>query len=304
VNDLEISDEILSFDPDTLQRLPVRKSAVLQKFAARSNRRALRIVRAMADRDDILDPDAVDRRLVRVHCEMQRISEEFQHGQRVAELLRPMLQALRSTGVVRPIRIVDVGCGTGFVLRWLAGRGDLGNDVELLGADYHPALIGEAVRLAKQEDLRVTFRVANAFRLDPPGSLYLSTGVVHHFRGDGLPAFFRSHDQPETKAFAHFDFLPSPMAPFGSWLFHAVRMRDPLAKHDGVVSAIRAYSGDELVRAAGDGAPGFARAMYSTRLGFLPIPRAFHSLVGLRPEYQEAFLRALGPRRSRLGAWA
>jgi SAM-dependent methyltransferase len=301
MNDLEISDEILSFDPETLQRLPVRKSAVLEKF--RSNRRAARIVRAMADRDDILDPDAVDRRLIRVHCEMQRISEEFQHGQRVAELLRPILEALRSTGVVRPIRIVDVGCGTGFVLRWLAAHGDLGSDVELIGADYHPALIGEAMRLAKQEELRVTFRVANAFRLDPPGSTYLSTGVIHHFRGEGLPAFFRSHDRPETRAFVHFDFLPSPMAPFGSWLFHAVRMRDPLAKHDGVVSAIRAYSGAELLRAAGDGAPGFERTMYSTRLGFLPIPRAFHSLVGLRPEYREAFLRALGSRRSRLGAW-
>ena len=301
MNDLEISDEILSFDPDTLQRLPVRKSAVLEKF--RSNPRARRIVQAMADRDDILDPDAVDRRLIRVHCEMQRISEEFQHGQRVAELLRPILQALRSTGVVRPIRIVDVGCGTGFVLRWLAAHGDLGGDVELVGADYHPALIGEAMRLAKLEDLKVAFRVANAFRLDPPGSMYLSTGVIHHFRGEGLPGFFRSHDGPETKAFVHFDFLPSPMAPFGSWLFHAVRMRDPLAKHDGVVSAVRAYSGAELIRAAGDGAPGFVRTMYSTRLGFLPIPRAFHSLVGLRPEYREPFERALGARRSRLGAW-
>lgn len=302
MNGLEISDEILAFDPDTLQRLPVRKSEVLGKF--RSDRRAARIVRALPDRDDILDPDAVDRRLVRVHCEMQRISEEFQHGQRVADLLHPLLDALRATGVVRPVRIVDVGCGTGFVLRWLAAHGELGNDVELLGADYHPALIGEAMRLAKLEDLRVAFRVANAFRLDPPASLYLSTGVVHHFQGDALPAFFRSHDRPETRAFVHFDFLPSPLAPFGSWLFHAVRMRDPLAKHDGVVSAVRAYAGAELLRAAGDGAPGFDRAMYNTRLWGLPIPRAFHSLIGLRPEYRESFVRALGPRRSRLGAWA
>ncbi|MBI3854116.1 MAG: class I SAM-dependent methyltransferase [Planctomycetes bacterium] len=303
MNDLEISDEILAFDPDTLQRLPVRKSDVVDKFAAQSNRRAIRIVRAMADRDGILDPDAVDRRLVRVHCEMQRISEGFQHGQRVAEVLRPLLEALRSTGVPRPIRIVDVGCGTGFVLRWLAARGDLGADVELVGADYHPALVGEAMRLAALENLKVTFRVANAFRLDPPGSVFLSTGVIHHFRGPALAGFFRSHDRPETRAFVHFDFLPSFMAPFGSWLFHAVRMRDPLAKHDGVVSAIRAYSGAELVRAAGEGAGGFVRTMYSTRLGILPIPRAFHSLIGLRPEVKEAFLRSLGSRSSRLGAW-
>jgi 2-polyprenyl-3-methyl-5-hydroxy-6-metoxy-1,4-benzoquinol methylase len=303
MNDLEISDEILSFDPDTLERRPVRKQDVVERLAARSNRRAIRIVRAMPDRDGILDPDEVDRRLIRVHCEMQRISEEFQHGQRVAEVLHPLLADLRATGVVRPIRIVDVGCGTGFVLRWLAARGELGNDVELVGADYHPALVGEAMRLAKLEELRVNFRVANAFRLDPPGALYLSTGVVHHFRGEALAAFFRSHDRPETRAFVHFDFLPSPMAPFGSWLFHAVRMRDPLAKHDGVVSAIRAYSGTQLVQASLEGAEGFVRTMYSTRLGVLPIPRAFHSLIGLRPEYRDAFEKELGSRGSRLGAW-
>lgn len=304
MNDLEISDEILSFDPETLERLPVRKQDVVEKFASRSNRRAVRIVRGLPERDGILDPDAVDRRLVRVHCEMQRISEEFQHGQRVAEVLRPLLEALRATGVPRPIRIVDVGCGTGFVLRWLAAHGDLGYDVDLVGADYHPALIGEALRLAAIEDLKVTFRVANAFRLDPPGSVYLSTGVIHHFRGPALPAFFQGHERPGTRAFVHFDFLPSFMAPFGSWLFHAVRMRDPLAKHDGVVSAVRAHPADELLRASGEGAPGFVRAMYSTRLGALPIPRAFQALIGLRPDVQDSFLRALGPRRTRLGGWA
>src|SRR6185295_3771377 len=118
-----------------------------------------------------------------------------------------------------------------------------------------------------------------------------------------LDQFFRCHDHPETKAFVHIDFQPSPIAPFGSWLFHAVRMRDPLAKHDGVVSAIRAHPGAELLRASREGAAGFVRAMYSTRMGFLPIPRAFHSLIGLRPEFRESFLRAVGPRRSRLGAW-
>ncbi len=303
MNDLEISDEILAFDPETLARIPVRKSDVLAKFAAASNRRAVRIVQGMADRDDVLDPDAVDRRLVRVHCEMQRVSEEFQHGQRVAEILRPVLEALRRTGVPRPMRLVDVGCGTGYVLRWLAAQGDLGDDVELIGADYHPALVGEAMRLARLEDLNASFRVVNAFRLDPPATLYLSTCVIHHFRGASLDQFFRCHESPETKAFVHIDFQPSPIAPFGSWLFHAVRMRDPLAKHDGVVSAIRAHPGSELLRASREGASGFVRAMYGTRMGFLPIPRAFHSLIGLRPEYRDAFLQAIGPRRSRLGAW-
>lgn len=300
MDDLEISDEILSFDPETLERRPVRKRDVADRFASQSNHRAVHIVEAMPDQDGILDPDAVDRRLIRVHCEMQRISEEFQHGQRVAELLHPLLAALRQAGVRRPIRIVDIGCGTGFVLRWLATYGDLGGDVELFGADYHPALVQEAMRLAEAERLKVSFRVANAFRLDPPASLYLTTGVIHHFRGEALTGFLRCHEQAETRAWVHFDFQPSPIAPFGSWLFHALRMRDPLARHDGVVSAIRAHPASALLRAAREGAPGFLCAMYNARLGVLPIPRAFHTLIGIRPEIRESFLRQLGSRVSRL----
>ena len=299
----EISDLIAEFDPDTLGRLPVRKHEVVERFVAAGNPRAARIVAALTDREGVLDPQAVDRLLVRIHCEMQRLSEEFQHGQRVAELLRPLLAALRQAGVSRPIRVIDVGCGTGYVIRWLAAKGNLGEDVELLGADFNAALIEEARRLAGGEQLRVAFLQANAFRLEEGASVVLSTGVVHHFRGPLLAAFFRGHERAETAAFAHFDFQPSPLAPFGSWLFHAARFSEPLAKHDGVVSAVRAHDGQTLVNAAKAGAPSFQATMYSTRLWFLPIPRSFHALVGIRPTSREAFVRALGRRAGRLGVW-
>ena len=85
----EISDAIVSFDPETLQRRPVVKSQVLEQFSQLGNRKAARIVERIPDRDGVLDADAVDRLLVTSHCEMQRMSEEFQHGKRVGELLKP-----------------------------------------------------------------------------------------------------------------------------------------------------------------------------------------------------------------------
>src|SRR5262245_10810091 len=179
----EISDLIVDFDPATLARRPVRKQAVLDVFTASGNRRAARIVSSLPERDGLLDPDAVDRLLVRVHCEMQRISEEFQHGQRVAALLHPLLAALREEGHEPPLRVVDVGCGTGFVVRWLAARGALGPDVELIGADYNRALVDEANRLAAAEKLPARFVNANVFALSEPATVFLSTGVIHHFRG-------------------------------------------------------------------------------------------------------------------------
>ena len=297
----EISDAIVSFDPATLQRNPVRKSDVVGQFNELGNHEAASIVQQIPERDGALDPAAVDKILITSHCEMQRMSEEFQHGRRVAELLNPIVKALRHSGVQNPIRIVDIGCGTGFVIRWLAANGALGDDVALMGVDFNVALVGEAQRLATIENLRCRFAVANAFRLDEPATIFISTGILHHFRDESLTYLLQQHCRPETRAFVHFDFHSSPMAPLGSWLFHAVRMREPLAKHDGVLSAVRAHKSRYLLDAARSAAPDFVSAIYGTRLWRMPIPRVFHSLVGIRPEYRDAFLNNMGSRIASLG---
>ena len=105
----EISDAVVSFDSDTLERVPVLKSDVIREFAAAGNERAGRIVGSIPERNGVLDASAVDELLVRAHCEMQRISEEFQHGQRVAELLKPIVASVRENGVAGPVRIADIG---------------------------------------------------------------------------------------------------------------------------------------------------------------------------------------------------
>jgi 2-polyprenyl-3-methyl-5-hydroxy-6-metoxy-1,4-benzoquinol methylase len=297
----EISDAIVSFDPTTLHRQPVRKADVLTRFRELGNREAVRIVERIPERDGILDPTAVDKILITSHCEMQRMSEEFQHGRRVAELLKPILNALREGGVPKPIRIVDIGCGTGFVIRWLAANGSLGDDVELTGVDFNVALIAEATRLAAIEGLRCEFVVGNAFRLQQPATIFISTGILHHFRDDNLTYLLQQHCRPETCAFVHFDFHSSPMAPLGSWLFHAVRMREPLAKHDGVLSAVRAHKTGYLLEATRSAAPEFVSAIYGTRLWRTPIPRVFHSLVGIRQRFRDAFIRNMGNRIASLG---
>ncbi len=295
----EISDAIVSFDPETLQRHPVVKSELLEQFSQLGNRKAVAIVKRIPDRDGILDAEAVNRLLVTSHCEMQRMSEEFQHGKRVGELLKPILKALREGGVNRRIRIVDIGCGTGFVVRWLIANAYLGDDVDLIGADFNEALVNEARRLSEREQLNCTFVVANACRLAQPADIFLSTGILHHFRGDGLAELLKQHR--DAQAFVHFDFHSSPMSPLGSWLFHAVRMREPLAKHDGVLSAVRAHKSRHLLNVARAAAPDFVSTVYGTQLWRLPIPRVFHSLVGIRPQYNDAFVRNMGNRIASLG---
>jgi SAM-dependent methyltransferase len=297
----EISDLIIDFDPVTLERRPISKRTVVEQFSSAGNQRAARIVEQMAERDGVLDPAAVDQLLINAHREIQRLSEEFEHGQRVMEMVEPLLHAVRSAKVAAPLRLVDVGCGSGFVIRWLAAHAPW-TDVELIGADYNVALVNEAKRLAGLEGLRCRFIVANAFELAEPATVYMSTGFIHHFRGDSLLKLFARHEQPKAQGFVHFDFQPSVLAPFGAWLFHVLRMRLPLSMHDGVLSAVRSHPGPFLLDSARRGAPGFSTSLYGQRFG--PFPRPFQAVFGVRPGLEKSLIGALGWRASRLAGFA
>lgn len=301
VTDPEISDLIVAYDERTLERQAVDRDDVVERLRELGNRRAARIVAALPERDGALDPGAVDAMLIRVHIELQRLHEEFQHGRRVKRWLEPLLAALRALDVPRPIRVVDVGCGLGYVVRWLALRGELGDDVELLGVDYNAGIIAAASELAAAEAIDCRFEVGNAFRLsatDEPVGIYISTGVIHHFRDNQLHDFLAP--QARAWAFAHWDIAPSWLAGLGAWLFHATRMREPLARHDGVLSALRAHDDRRLLEAARAATPAMRVAVFDSPNRWLPIFKVLRPVVGFRAELADALLQMLGPAARRL----
>src|SRR5271165_1513450 len=146
---LEITDLLWPAGADG-GRLPVVKAEVMARLAGLGQRRAARIVARMPSVDGVLDAGYVDALGVRVHCELQRLGEELQFGRRVAALLGPLVADLRRRSGAA-IRVVDVGCGLGFVVRWLSATAALGGDVELVGVDTNPVLVAEAGRLAERE---------------------------------------------------------------------------------------------------------------------------------------------------------
>lgn len=298
----EITDLIVRYDPGTLQRLPVRKQELLEVFSRFHNRKALRAIRALPEDAGILDDREIDSLLVTVHWEMQRLAEEFYHGHRVWELLRPIVASIRQAGIRETLRIVDVGCGIGYTTRWLAANITLSDyNIELIGMDLNGGLINEAKRLAAVESLPCQFLHADAFAPEHSSHILLSTGVVHHFRDRALLEFLRRHDQPETQAFLHFDFQPWLLAPFGSCFFHYLRMRTAIARHDGVLSAARAHDCRTLTEAARTSAPGFASGIYGAKIWNTPVPRVFHCLVGLRHRLVPELRGHLGRHALRLG---
>jgi len=291
----EISDLVVQHDPKTLERLPVNKQEILQIFKDFSNQKAARVISQIPTTNGFLDPKAVDRLMLAVHWEMQRLAEEFYHGNRVLRILRATIGAMRSNGFPGPIRIVDVGCGVGYTIRWLAAHTSLpAEKIELTGVDLNGTLVTEANRLARAESLPCSFFHGDAFSADLAGQIYISTGVVHHFRGDDLTAFFQQHDAEPTQAFIHFDFQPWALAPFGSWFFHVIRMRTPLARHDGVLSAARAHTQQTLVSAARSGVKNLATGIYGADIWNTRLPRVFHALVGFRPNLVRQVKAKLG----------
>lgn len=297
----EITDLISQYDAHTLKRLPVRKQDVLEIFSRYHNRKALRAVQALPENDCILDDHEIDVLLLTVHWEMQRLAEEFYHGHRVWALLRHIVAAIRRAGVRGKLRIIDIGCGIGYTTRWLAAKIPLADyNIELAGMDLNSTLIAEANRLASAERLPCQFFQGDAFSDKHSKHILLSTGVIHHFRGNALLEFLRLHEQPETQAFLHFDFQPWLLAPFGSLFFHYLRMRTAIARHDGVLSTARAHSADTLIEAARTSAPGFAASIYGAKIWRTAVPRVFHTLVGLRHKLAPEFRRQLGRSAIRL----
>lgn len=256
----------------------------------------------LPDVEGTLDPDVVDALLVSAHAELQRLWEEFLIGARVKALLLALVRAIESGD--EPIRIVDVGCGTGYIIRWLAAHRVFDSRVKLVGVDYNAALVACAEKLAAAEELECEFHVANAFRVSEPTSIFLSTGVLHHFRGAALDEFFRQQASCGPSGFIHFDIQPTWLAPVGAWLFHRARMRQALARHDGYASAIRAHSGDRLLEAARQAGDEYRVAQYNRMIPALPMLRTMHAVIGVQRRHQQAFTLSLGRERLCLGDFA
>ena len=287
----EISDVIVDYDPETLVRRPVSKAAALAKLQ-QAGKGPRGVVAGIGERDGILDAGAVDKILLRAHAEIQQLAEEFMIGQRVLRVLAPLVESLLSAK--KKVQIVDVGCGLGYLIRWLAARRSFDRRVRLTGMDYNQVLVSQAGRLAVEENLRCDFMVGNALRLDTTVDIFISNGVLHHFRQQDLAAFFAGQAARKPAAFVHFDIQRSWATPLGAWLFHVARMREPLARCDGYLSAVRAHSGPFLLHSVRQGAPAYSLAHHGRMLPLLPFIRTMHAVVGILPELKESFVAQLG----------
>ena len=257
----ELTDLIVATDPVSGTRLPVRRDAVIAQLTAGGQDRAARLARRLPARDGVLVAEEIDALQIRVHCELQRLGEELQLPRRIAE----WLVRWRATRPGEPIRVIDVGCGLGHVVRWLAAYDALGPGADLVGVDLNRALVTRAAELAAAEGLHCRFIAGDALAPGVAGddgmtTVVISSGLLHHLPASALPEFFAAQRDRRVAAFAHWDIDPGPWTTFGAWIFHRARMREPVSRHDGVLSARRAHPASVLLAAARAGAPDYRPA--------------------------------------------
>ncbi len=296
---LEITDLLVDYDRTTREPRLVERAAAVEQLQKRGQRRAAKLAAALPVIGSQYNAREIDALYLRVHAELQRLHEEFRQGERVELLLRPMLRAVRLSTTERPIRVADVGCGLGYIIRWLAAYGELGDDVELVGYDYNRALVHAASAYAAEERLKCRFEPGDALTSDAGAHIVMSSGVLHHFRDISLDQFFEQHNRGTALGFFHFDIKRSYLAPLGAWIFHQARMREAVSRHDGTLSAVRAHSAAFLQGSVRRGAPDFAQAMFDGHVGVLPMLRTLHAVVGVRRPLVDTFWRELGPLRPR-----
>ena len=163
------------------------------------------------------------------------------------QLLRWLSQAVRAHGSGPPLRLVDIGCGYGDLLRairrWARRRGV---DIDLIGVDLNPETIRIA-RAATPASDRIDYDAVDVFKLaqTTPVDLMVSSLVTHHFTDPEIVEFLRKMEAMARRGWAVSDLQRN------RFLYHFIGFSSRLARfhpmitHDGQLSVARSLTRSE-----------------------------------------------------------
>ncbi len=144
-------------------------------------------------------------------------------------------------------RLLDVGTGAADIPRALASRaGRHGARWQVVAVDRGPAVIRFA---AASRDGRVVFAVADGLRLPFPDGAFdvaLCSLVLHHLSPGDAVALLREMRRVSRRGVVVNDLVRSTPTWLGAVALSRALTRNPLTRHDSVVSARRAYTEAEI----------------------------------------------------------
>ncbi|MDQ7843888.1 MAG: methyltransferase domain-containing protein [Armatimonadota bacterium] len=150
----------------------------------------------------------------------------------------------------RPLRVLDVATGGAdipvAITAWAARRGIA---VRVVAVEVNPAVLVRARERTEREGVAVALVRADALRLPFGDDVFdiVNCGLtLHHFAEDDAIGLLREVDRVAGGAFVIHDVVRSWASYAGAWLDTRLFARSSLARHDGPVSVLRAFTVPEM----------------------------------------------------------
>lgn len=144
----------------------------------------------------------------------------------------------------RPVRILDVACGAGDLLRAIHGwaaRREL--PVQLEGIDLNPRSAVVARRLTPRE-MEVRYRTGDvfAFAPDPRPDLIVTSQFTHHLSDEQIVALLRWLESHANHGWHIADLHRHWFAYWGFGLLATCARWHPIVRDDGMISVARSFT--------------------------------------------------------------
>src|SRR6516162_7791053 len=193
---------------------------------------------------EVLDGSVESRELAVILTDLARFNGAMLGRWLVIRWLKDALQRLP---LQQPVTLLDIGCGSGDLLRSVRHWGQKhGRAINLIGIDLNPQVI-EIARASTNSGDDIEYYAANIFDYTPPHSIDIATAslVTHHLPDTMIVRFLRWLEATAHKGWLICD-LQRSVVPF---YFIAVAGRllrlHPVVTYDGRVSVARSLTRKE-----------------------------------------------------------
>ena len=147
------------------------------------------------------------------------------------------------------LRIADVGCGDGYLLRQLCSKATAaGHEIDWIGYDFSATACALADEKAVAANAKIRFDQVNILTdtLPEKVDVVLNSLFLHHFTAAEVETILKKFRDATTQAFIVEDLRRTVLGYCLAWSCGRLLTRSPIVHYDGVVSVEGAFSIAEM----------------------------------------------------------